>query len=212
MLWKTKYFNKVIIMDEQTALEDIKFIKRIIDDSKRITIDNGMGYVFWGIIVTIGLLANYIMAVLNIKISFIWIWIVLIGFGWIYTIISYFSRKSKPRVCTYAGKLLRLIWLSCGIAMTLIGFIGVFSGAIDGSYISPILSSILGVGFMLSGFIYDLRWVRNLSIGWWIGATVMFVYPGLHSILVMAFMMLAFQVVPGLIIYNKFKKEIAIKK
>ncbi|MHB8336109.1 MAG: hypothetical protein ACYDEE_01680 [Ignavibacteriaceae bacterium] len=199
-------------MNEQTALDDIKFIKKIIDDSKRTTIDNGMGYVFWGIIVTIGLLSNYIMVLLNIKISFIWVWVILIGFGWAYSIISYFSRKSKPRIRTYAGNLLRSIWLSCGIAMTLVGFIGVFSGAIDGDFVSPIISVILGVGFMLSGFVYDLKWVRNLSIGWWIGATVMFVYPGLHSILIMGFMMLAFQVTPGLIIYNKFKKEITIQK
>ena len=199
-------------MDEQTALDDIKFIKRIIDDSKRTTIDNGMGYVFWGIIVTAGLLTNYIMAILNIKMNFIWVWVLLIGFGWVYSIISYYSKKSKPRVHSYAGNLLKSIWLSCGITMTLVGFVGVFSGAISGEYISPILSSVLGVGFMLSGFVYDLRWVRNLSIGWWTGATVMFIYPGLHSVLIMAFMMLAFQVTPGLIIYNKFKKEIAIQK
>jgi hypothetical protein len=200
-------------MDEQTALDEIKFIKKIIEDSKRTTIDDGKGYIFWGVIVTIGLLASYLTVVLNLQIGFGWVWIVLISFGWIYTIISYYTgNKTKSGESSYAGKLLSNIWLSCGIAMTIIGFVGVFSGAIDGDFVSPLLSSILGIGFFMSGFVYDLNWVKFLSLGWWTGAAIMFIFPGLHSVLIMAFMMLAFQVVPGIIIYNKFKKEIAVAK
>ncbi len=200
-------------MDENTALDEIKFIKKIIDDSKRTVIDDGKGYIFWGIIVTIGLLTNYLMYVLEIEISFIWAWIILIGFGWIYSIISFFfSNDKKPKSHNFATKLLRTIWLTCGISMTIIGFVGVFSGAINGMFVSPIISSILGIGFMISGYIYNLNWVKYLSIGWWTGSIVMFLFPGVQSILIMAFMMLVFQVIPGIILYNKFKKEIGLSK
>ncbi len=199
-------------MDENSALDEIKFIKKIIEDSKQTTIDDGKGYIFWGIIVTIGLLSNYLTYILEIKISFIWIWIILIGFGWVYSIFSYFFKEKKPKSYNFASKLFHSIWLSCGVAMTIVGFVGVFSGAIDGMFISPIISSILGIGFMLSGYIYNLNWVKLLSVGWWAGAIVMFIFPGVYSILIMAFMMLAFQVIPGLVIYNKFKKEIALTK
>ncbi len=199
-------------MDENTALDEIKFIKKIIEDSKRTVINDGIGYIFWGLIVTIGLLADYLIFVLQVNLSFIWVWVVLIGFGWIYSFISYFRKGKKHRSHNFASMLLRSIWLACGIAMTIVGFVGVFSGAIGGVFVSPLISSILGIGFMMSGYIYNLNWVKYLSAGWWVGAIVMFIYPGIQTILIMAFMMLAFQVVPGIIIYNKFKKEIALSK
>ncbi len=209
---KNKVLYKGRAMDENSALDEIKFIKKIIEDSKQTTIDDGKGYIFWGIMVTIGMLVNYFIYILNIKINFIWIWVVLISLGWLYNIVFFFSGKKKKPSNNFARKMLYSIWLSCGIAMTLIGFIGVFSGAISGEIVSPILSSIIGIGLMLSGFVYDLNWVKYLSAGWWVGAIIMFIYPGVQSMLIMSFMMMAFLVLPGVIIYQNFKKEIALTK
>ena len=65
--------------------EDLAYIRQIMNDSKNIIIDNGMGFVIWGILVVIGLTITYA------KIQFEWlidtriVWAVLIGAGWLYT-------------------------------------------------------------------------------------------------------------------------------
>jgi hypothetical protein len=98
------------------------------------------------------------------------------------------------------------VWISAGISMTILGFVGPFSAAYHGVYVSPILSAILGIAFFISGFLYDKKWVTYLSAGWWTGAIIMFIYPYLYTLLLMSCMMIAFQIIPGIIMYRDSKK------
>ena len=196
-------------MDEITAQQEIAFIKKIMTDSRRIIYKDGTGFIFWGIIVVIGLIGTYFSIVENHLYILNWLWPLLIFFGWVVSFVDGRRKSKKLIVKTFAGKILSVVWISCGIAMTIIGFAGNISGALKGFYISPAISVILGIGFAITGFIYGKKWISALSIGWWLGALIMFFWPGLYSLLFFAAMMFLFQVVPGIIIYNKSKKEIA---
>jgi hypothetical protein len=90
--------------------------------------------------------------------------------------------------------------------MTLLGFIGPMTSGIKHMFIAPVLSVSLGTGYYITGKIIEAKWVSNIALGWWIGAIVLFLYPGIHSILIMALMMLFFQTIPGIFIYRKYKK------
>jgi hypothetical protein len=52
--------------------------------------------------------------------------------------------------------------------------------------------------------VYDVKWIRNLAFGWWGGAIIMFIFPGLYHLLLMAWMMIAFQTIPGYIIHKNW--------
>lgn len=198
-------------MEKQQAELEINIIKQIMEDSKKIAIDDGKAYIIWGVLVVIGLLGTYFLIFEKIFNYIGWLWIAVIGLGWIYTFIANFRKNPEKKVRTFAGKILGAVWVSCGIAMTMVGFVGTASGAIGAYTISPLMSVILGIAYFVTGIVYGQPWVRNLAIGWWLGAIVTFIWSGMNSLLVFAAMMTALQIIPGIIFYSKFKKEYQAK-
>ncbi|MCX7878150.1 MAG: hypothetical protein N2510_05840, partial [Ignavibacteria bacterium] len=62
--------------------------------------------------------------------------------------------------------------------------------------------------YSVSGEIQQMNWFKFISLGWWSGGILLFIFPGLHSLLVFAVMMICFQLIPGVILYRRFKKII----
>jgi hypothetical protein len=193
-------------MNTHQAAEDLEFIKKVIDGTRRAIVDNGFGFIFWGIIIVAGLLSTYAAVFFKFNFPYAWNWLLVIGIGWIYSLYSGYTRRGVSKVYTFSGKLLGAVWISAGVAMTILGFVGTFAGAYNGVYISPILSTILGIAFFISGYLYDKKWITYLSAGWWAGAIIMFIYPYLYTLLLMTAMMIVLQVIPGIIIYRDSKK------
>jgi hypothetical protein len=199
-------------MQESTAQEELSFIKKIMEDSRRIIVDDGLDFIFWGIVASAGLIITYSLIITE-KWEYIkWTWIVLIAIGWIFSISRGIKRGNKRTALTFTGKILSVTWAASGITMTIIGLLGIFTEAIKGVYISPSISLVLGIAFAVTGTVYKNKWIGSLSIGWWAGAIFMFVFPGIHNILIMAIMMLVFQTIPGIILYNRYKKELNSEK
>ncbi len=198
-------------MDSISAQEELSFIKKVIEDSKRILIIDGKNFIFWGILGSIGLLATYLSIITKNYSLINWSWMVLIFFGFVYTIFYYQKKSRTGNSQTFAGKIMNSIWFAMGIAATILGFAGGMSGAIHGIYISPSISTVVGVAYFISGIVYSSKWMTGLSAGWWLGAVIMFVFPGLHSILIMAGMMIFFQIVPGIVLYKKYCAEFSGK-
>lgn len=198
-------------MDANTALDELQFIKKIIQDNKITVLSNGIEFIVWGVLVVIGLLLNYITLTLKIELDFGFVWIIVISVGWLFSFYSAVKRKRSAYVKTFARKILGSVWLSVGLTMTLLGFVGTYSGAFRLVFVSPILASLLGVAFFITGVLQEQTWIKWLCIGWWTGAVIMFLYPGIQTILIMASMMLLFQVIPGIYIYKKYQLEFKIK-
>ena len=161
-------------MDDRTAIDELVFIRKVIEDSKRSVVENGIGYIFWGILVFIGLILVYLGIVFHLPTNSAWIWVVLIGFGWSYTIIANIKKHRKKPVKTFAGQILMSVWISAGLSMTIIGFIATSSGMINGLALSPLMSTVLGAAYFISGTVYDSKWVKLLAFGWWCGGIAMF--------------------------------------
>ena len=189
----------------EQLLEDLQYMKQIINDSRKIVVDKGIGFIVWGILIIIGLTGSYIDAVMSGNQYSAELWILLIVGGWIYTAIQWNKHKENKKAVTFAGKIVGAVWFSAGVAMTILGFVGTYSGAFGSVFISPVLAAVLGIAFYVSALIYDNSLMKYLAPLWWVGSIFMFFLPGLHTIIVMAAMMLFLQVVPGIILYKKFK-------
>ena len=190
-------------MEQNNAQSDLEFIKKIISDSKRVVEADGKTFIFWGILVAIGLLLTYFFANSSYGNVTGWLWIGLILFGWLYTFITEKKTAKKQRAITFASKILAATWISLGLAMTIIAFIGPISGAFSPIYTSPILSVILGIGYIISGVVLAKKWFSFLAAGWWIGAIAMFFMANLETLIIMAFMMILFQTIPGIILFKE---------
>jgi hypothetical protein len=199
-------------MTDLDAQQELAFIKKVMTDSRKILIDDGKGTIFWGLLISFGLLITYLSVVQNWEAFLSWFWPVLIAFGWIYTIVTEIRSEKKRRVKTFAGKIMGAVWISFGISATILGFVGTVSNAYHGVIISPLIAVLLGTGYLVSGLLSGKSWVSYLSIAWWGGAIVMFFMQNLESLLVMIGMMILFQVIPGIILYREFKKERTVKE
>lgn len=196
--------NENIEKNRQQVYEDLKYIKQIIDDSRSIIIDNGIEYIVWGILVILGLLSTYIEIIKHGEQYNTLVWIVLVSFGWGYSIYQAIKRKKSDNKITFAGKIVNSVWITAGINMTILGFAGTYSGAIKPVFISPVFATILGMAYYISSMMYDIKILKILAPMWWAGSIFLFLFPGIHTILVMAGLMLFLQVVPGIIIYKRF--------
>jgi len=196
-------------MDTKQAELELSEIKRIMEDSRRIMIDDGTGFILWGSLVAMGLISSYlsVLGYLEWKVSSI-AWFALIGLGWLITIFQLRREKKERKAVSFAGKVAGAIWGSAGITMTIIGFVGSYSGLVKGMGISPLMACVLAAAFFVSGVIYNDKTFRYLSFGWWAGALVMFFWHSSHTLLLFALMILFMQVLPGYIMYKKWKKEI----
>ncbi len=185
---------------------ELSVIRKIMEDSRQTVVDNGVHLIFWGVLVTLCLLANYYMIVTKTALDKAgMLWAIMMPLGAVVDMLIVRRMVRRVSVSTFGGKLLGLLWLASGLAMFMLGFLGPVTGAYNPVFICPIISVVLGVSYFVSGSIQQLPWLRNISYGWWAGSVVMFLYPGKHTLLIFAGMMLLFQVVPGLIMNRKAK-------
>ena len=197
-------------MTEIDAQQELAFIKKVMADSRQIMIDDGKGFIFWGILVATGLSFTYLANAGRWEIPLGWFWLALISIGWIVTFIIALRAEKKRSTKTFAGKIMGSLWIGCGVAMTILGFIGSITDAYSGVFINPIIAVVLGIGYLVSGVLQGKTWVSLLSIGWWAGAILMFYLHNLETLLIMVGMMILLQTIPGIIIYRESKKELAV--
>ncbi|HAX47837.1 MAG TPA: hypothetical protein PK605_11065 [Ignavibacteria bacterium] len=196
-------------MDTKQAELELSEIKRIMEDSRRIMVDDGTGFILWGFLVALGLISSYLSVLGYIEWNITSIaWFALIGLGWLITIFQLRREKKVRKSVSFAEKVAGAIWGSAGITMTIIGFVGSYTGLVKGMGISPLMACVLAAAFFVSGVIYNDKTFRYLSFGWWAGALVMFFWHSPHTLLLFAIMIILMQVLPGYVMYNKWKKEI----
>ena len=195
-------------MDSKQAESELALIKQMMVDSRKVVADNGWHYIFWGVVVTAALIANYIMVLQNIPMKYAgMMWFIAMISAYIIEAVGSRRISKKSRVKTYAGKLLASLWAASGFSMFMLGFAGTMTGAYNPIYICSLISIVLGVAYFTSGAIQQIKWLQWLSLGWWAGAVFTFVYPSVHTLLIFAVMMICFQVIPGIILYKKWKKS-----
>jgi len=197
-------------METQQAQTELSVIKKIMEDSRKLNIDNGIHYIFWGVLVTFSLLVNYIMLLNGTSGKYIGLmWMVTMSLGAITDVFIGRNQERKSRVKTFAGKMLGSLWFASGISMFMFGFIGTMTKAYNPVFISPIIATSLGISYFTSGAIQQIKWLQNVSLGWWAGAIIMFMFPSVHTLLIFALMMICFQIIPGVILNRKSKEEIS---
>lgn len=197
-------------MTTDTIQDDLAFIKKIVEESRKNVGLSGDHLIVWGLLVSIGLMVTWANHYFQWHASEWLHWILVIGGGWLFEIIYGRTVDRKKPVLTYAEKIDGFLWLSIGITMTLLGFIGIGTHGIHPHVISPIFSTILAIGYFSSGVIYDVKWIRNLAFGWWGGAIIMFIFPGLYHLLFMAAMMVVLQTIPGFIIKKTWGEKYGV--
>ncbi len=188
--------------ERREPAEDLAMIRRLMEQNRGVIHGAAAHYLLWGVLVTAGLLATWASVQGRLGIEVAWIWPVTIGAGWLASMwIGYRQDRSAP-VNTPAGRVMSAIWIGAGVAMTLVGFVGLYSGALGPNAMMASLSAVMGAAYFASGALHESAWPRLVAAGWWAGSVAIFLWPGVHALLVMAGLMVFFHLVPGLVVYR----------
>jgi hypothetical protein len=189
---------------QQQAQEDLRIIRQMMEDTRRQVADNGLHYLSWTVFVALGIIGTYTVVLYGLEGSNIfWVWLTAIGGGWIVSFILG-HNDAKARSYNFAEKLLSAIWMGAGVSMTIVAFTGVATDAFQPNYIPAMIASILGIPYFAASFIYDLSWFRYIAVGWWVAGIGFFIWGSFHTLAVLGVLMILFQAVPGLYLYNNF--------
>lgn len=208
-------------MERFDAELEIEFIKKSIEESRKAIYDYGMILIVLGIIAILGFCGNYVSIYHRDIIErlfwkgidmIFWIWITCVAIGIIYSLLHILRKRKTGSAYpkTFIGKIVLSTWIGCGIAIVLLTFVGTQTHGIELWAISPVVSSIFGAGFYISGMTSNQRWCRNLAFCWWIGAIGMFLRGDAQDIwmqLIIPFMMISFFIIPGIIVVHKERQR-----
>lgn len=193
-------------MEQFNPQEELIFIKQIINDSRKSVLYN-FSFVFWGVLIALALLLTYTFILLSIQKYVNWIWVGTIIIGWCFSYWELKKEKIKGSR-TFIDRITSAIWYSTGIIATIIAIIGLFFHREHiGVYISSLISLSIGGAYFVTGNVHNSKWFKNLAYGWWSGALVLFFITDLNSLLIMTFLIIVLQVVPGIILLKEMRNQ-----
>lgn len=195
-------------MEARNAQEELALIRRLMEESQRVIGDHAWPFIVWGLLITVALVLTYGVVALGWPLGLGWVWGLPMGAGWVLSVWLGWRGRARTPAHTAAGQILAGIWIGFGIAMTLLFFAGYFGGALPGRSIGGVAAMALGAAYFASGFVPGQSGLRQLAVGWWAGGLVMLLVPGTYTILLMAGLMVALQVVPGVVMYHRARGEL----
>ncbi len=196
-----------------SAVENLAYIRRVMEDTRRAITMRGDSFILWGIVVLAGLIGTYVFDRIQPP---DWAWIPLWGglmlIGWAATAVLVRREKQRRRSSTFAGRMMGALWGACGIAIVIVVFVGVPLGVIPGGAIAPVIWTLVGVGVFMTGTLMGMRWVRNLAFGWWAGAVAGFFWQSEVQFLISAIVIILFYIVPGFVLNAQARKHYRPKR
>lgn len=195
-------------MSAQDTEEELEFIRKVMEESRRTLIHDGVDFLRWGILASLGIFASYFYYYFQWQMIHVWIlWSAIVIMGWTFSIRSYL-RVRKKKSTSFTGKIIWSTWIGSGIALTILGFIGPLSGAYSAILITAVTSAVMGIGYYANGILIGSRWYIFFALCWWAGSIVLFFYHRVESLLIFGSMMVCFQVIPGYIFMRQTEKGV----
>lgn len=196
-------------MNESQLLEDVEFVRQMIENNRRALVDNGITYIATGVYVVIGAICSTVLAFNGYEhwIPGYWLtsMVLLIGF----TIVVQ-QKVQKVRVKkTFATQIFSAVWMACGIPVMIVSIM--FFLGIAGSLGVQLacVSACMGIGYYLTGVINELRFMKILAAVWWAAVAVALCWSRFGKEyqlgLLFSLLILLLEVVPGVVIYRKWK-------
>lgn len=182
---------------EDPLREELAEIRRAVEIARRDRAIHGDIYVLWGMIVALGTVIEAIGLDQGVEHPWV-VWPVLGALGGIYSTIAGFRRERSTQILTHVGKVEAQTWLAATIAVVIVSFVGGISGRVPSELITPLISVILGVPMRTAGTLYDSRYLRVSSLGFFACGAVSLFLDRPYPQILFTIMMLIGYVWPGL--------------
>jgi hypothetical protein len=179
--------------------DDLAYIRQIMEQTRRFTQVSGNHLIAWGLLSAVGLICDGAVAAgMHLPLSGIWIGLIVLG--WIFSLWQGRREARHTVVAGYATRLISQLWIACGVAMTTAFVLGGWTGVVSGDSTPGLSALFIGIGVFMTGVLSGLNWFRNLALGWWAGAAMLFVWHGSVALWILAVLFILLLSVPGLIL------------
>lgn len=179
------------------AQQDLAYIREIMDESRSFATVGGNHFIIWGSVLSLALLGTWLRSRGVAWIEPLPLWLACVGGGWLLTFLSIRRRGELALAVHPSARQIRGAWIALGFAMTLTFFLGTLSGSIALAAIPGLSAAFTGVGIYINGMLARIGWLRNLAFAWWACGAAMLLWTGNHTLVLLAVLMIALYVVPG---------------
>jgi hypothetical protein len=195
-------------MNEKEAKENLEMIRRMIEETKKGVAYSGHIYIFWGVIVLIAVLINYVLVFSRLY-QYIFIsWLALMVLGFAYSVYHGVTREKKAKVTTFPDKAIGYTWFGCGVTLMILGFVAPLAGVYSGQMIPAVIAVVIGSACFITGRLYEWKLLTWASLLWWGGGVAMMVLKSESRFLIFPFLIIVGYLIPGFILRANYKKQI----
>ena len=187
-----------------TPKESLNVINEMIAETKTQMNENGFIYRLWGWLGTICAIAQFILLHSSLEAYNYFPYFLVIP-AFIYTGIHQ-GRTHRQEKESYIGKVMKILWISVGINLMVIGFL---TYPLFQVFPTPFILILAGIGVIVSGGVTKFNpLIRGGIICNLLGIGALFTTP-IYQPLLLAAGIIAAELVPGYILRNKFRKHYA---
>ena len=200
-------------MTKENIEQDLQFIKHVLENNRKLLADNGIFYILWGAMVVSGTFITYLLIHFNLLSinPFFWLGYIIL----FYFIRRFIDKKTEPKqhVVTFGWKLFGAVWFVCGATIIILTIFLFTTKIVPITVFLGVISGIFGIAYYLSGIINDIKFLKKLTYAWWLGMIILISWEYLFDLYYIAMffaaLILFLQVIPGIIIYKKWKRDYA---
>ncbi|MDH5543093.1 MAG: hypothetical protein OEY64_09040 [Nitrospinota bacterium] len=214
-----------------SALENVFYIKKLLDDTRKATLNFGAYYIFWSILIVVAIAVEFTISanifasldldpvtegsmqkayphlITPLAVS----WLTFIGMGTLWSIRRARSLRGTRHDGTFANKLVGYTWFSVFFSVSIALFLFPILLKGDFPFSAGIIALLYGIGHYINGELCESTLLKRTGIGWWaysivltaLGNTGLAIYLGL----LFALGLIVFQLIPGFILYKQLDKS-----
>ena len=189
-------------MTQHDALQDLAYIRQVMEQTRRYTAAKGVFFIIWGIAVSFAMLLTWLQITGQLGGSNLVVWGATMLAGWLLTM--YFAwQQQRDSAVPHHAFLIGMNWTAVGIAMGIAFFVGVAMESLSYQAIPGLSALFVGVGIFNTGHLSGIRWLAGVGVVWLAAGALMLAWPGVHNILAMAVLLFFGQIVPGIVLMRE---------
>lgn len=182
---------------KSTSSGDLRHIEIALEHGREPVHFNGVIYLLWGFIFAKLFILEFCVQVYDIPFnSTLFIWSLTLIFAAVCTgvYLNVLRQRMKKKPLTNA--LIVRIWTAVFVPMVLITLVGVITRGFNLYLLPAGIAFGLGTGYLIHGYLNQMKLFRLLGIGWWMAGITLALMPGVESLAWMALFILLLQIIP----------------
>jgi len=188
------------------ARNDLEWIRAAVDRGQQRLASTWHHQLLWGCITTVGLILTWTAIQLEARLLLTSVWPTLIVIGWTLSVLSetYLVRLRGARPKAGSGPQASAgIWVGIGVGLTLLGTLGMATGALQPRALPMVVSVLLGSGYFATGHLADLGWLRGVGVAWWVVGSILAFATGTWTLLALAGATVVLEIGPALVLRER---------